>query len=168
MPRPAKIYGARALIPIDCAAISYQLVDLKTAVRRTGLRPAIAFNFGCELRAFPGRFAARPVLPFFRIVNLPALNRHSGDRRNLDPAPSRDHPPRSGPTGWCGPYTADSIADFVGSHKRRKGPLRYLHKYRLSASQRPSWSFCNPLVRHHFHEAVREPRPSRICAGPKA
>jgi hypothetical protein len=59
--------AALALIPIDCAAISYQLIDLKTAGRLVGLRRAAVFNFGCALRTFADRFATWLVLAFFGI-----------------------------------------------------------------------------------------------------
>jgi hypothetical protein len=73
---PGKLYGAAlALIAIDRAATSYQLVDLKAASRRAVLRRAAAFSLDCEFRAFPGLLAARFVVPLFRIDNLPALNR---------------------------------------------------------------------------------------------
>jgi hypothetical protein len=41
--------AARGLIPIDCAAIWYQLVDLKTVTRLTALRLLrLAFAFTCD------------------------------------------------------------------------------------------------------------------------
>jgi hypothetical protein len=82
-------YGAAlGLMPIDCAAAAYQLVDLKTATRRAGLRlRALTVRVACDPRvlADAARLAARLVRSFLRMDNLPALNRRIGAR--LDPAP---------------------------------------------------------------------------------
>jgi hypothetical protein len=87
-------YGAAlGLIPIDCAAAAYQLVDLNIATRRAGFRlRALSLRLPCDPRVFPdaARLVARLVRSFFRIDNLPALNRLVGDRRTLLSAPSRD------------------------------------------------------------------------------
>jgi hypothetical protein len=58
-----------ALIPIDCAAAAYQLVDLNAVTRRTVLRlRALAFCFAGALRfADPARLAARLVRSSLRI-----------------------------------------------------------------------------------------------------
>jgi hypothetical protein len=75
---------ARGLMPIDWAAIWYQLVDLKTVTRRAALRLRLAFALTCDpwrteeralLRAFcaPVRLAARLTRSPLRISHLPAL-----------------------------------------------------------------------------------------------
>jgi hypothetical protein len=72
-------YGdGRGLIPIDCAAAAYQLVDLNIATRRAGLRlRALVLRLAGDPRvlADDARLTARLVRSFLRIVNLPALNR---------------------------------------------------------------------------------------------
>jgi hypothetical protein len=74
---------ARGLMPIDWAAIWYQLVDLKTVTRRAVLRLRLAFALTCDpwrteeralLRAFcePLRLAVRLTRSPLRISHLPA------------------------------------------------------------------------------------------------
>jgi hypothetical protein len=74
---------ARGLMPIDWAAIWYQLVDLKTVTRRAVLRLRLAFALTCDpwrteeralLRAFcePLRLAVRLTRSPLRISHLTA------------------------------------------------------------------------------------------------
>lgn len=98
--------AARGLIPIDCAAAAYQLVDLNIATRRAGLRlRALALRLACDPRvlADDARLAARLARSFLRIGNLPALNRRIGDRRTLIRRLRGIEPGKPTRTGRTGP-----------------------------------------------------------------